>query len=751
MSECLGDRQLQRLLDSKLPQDDLLAARTHIADCHRCQDALDRLTEVPQEIDASSASLDTPANQTLQNLIVTLRAAGHPLSGRSLSGQAAESCGSDLPPGSTLGDYRILGQIARGGSGTLYHAIDARLQRHVAIKLVHGAFVAGEAASERLAREARAVAALDHPNIVRLHDVSTDAGGRPYLVLEYVDGETLADRLARDELVSPREAATMARDLARALSAAHAKSLVHRDVKPANVLLDRGQVRLTDFGLVLDELQSTRLTREGTLAGTPSYMSPEQIRSPHFIDHRSDIFSLGTVLYEMLTGQLPFRGVQRMTLMQILHDEPRSPRELNDAIPRDLETICLKAMAKEPSRRYSTAQDLADDLDNWLFDRPIAARPDTSLERGVRWAKRNLRAAVMMATIALLLLLLAGGGTLAAVHMRGLRNLAGQQRDIAFATLQAMIFDVYERLDEAEEADVPTYLAQREVLVSALDGLGQLPRSRDLNAQIDWMRVAALARLGGIEYRLDDAIAAEEYLRKSIALGASLKPPAESATWLYQNRVRSLGYAHYTLGELARERDELAKAKDALEKALALEEPLAQKFPDNVELQVDAISSLAVLVDVTLQLNQLEECEQHAARCVEWIRQTMRQEESEEFELDSTFLPDLLLAWAETLLQRGEVAAADQKLTQSLEIVSRQASPEFIDMDLEEARVRATALLVDLARKQGDPDRASALIRAQQTRFEELRKFIVEPDDTLLAWLDELQSELSGEKADNDP
>ncbi len=740
MSHCPDEEQLRQFLRQNLPESEQSQVQQHINDCTDCHVVLDRLTQHPNTPSPDDVA---PKDSTLNILIDRLRAAGPPV--RKQTGSPATD--------TDFAGYTIIREIARGGSGTLYQARDPRLDRDVAIKLLHETGQLDGEMAVRLQREARAVAALDSEHVVKLYDLSSDAQGRPFLVMEYVEGMTLADRLAERETLPAKEAAAYACDLASALMTAHAQSLIHRDVKPSNVLLsaDSGRIKLTDFGLVLDEEVNTRLTREGALAGTPNYMSPEQIRNPHFIDHRSDIYSLGALLYEMLTGQTPFRGVQRMTLMQILHDEPRTPRQLNDTIPRDLETICLKAMAKEPSRRYATARDFQRDLQLWLEDKPITARPTGRIERAVRWCRRNSRVAGLMAAIAALLLLFAVGGTIAAVRMRALKDTADQQRNIALQTLQSMVYDVYERLDE--EGDPSTYVAQREVLKSALRGLDGFPRTPDVTESVGWTRLAAMVRMGIIEYRLDNDRKAKRQLKAALQFGDELDFDGRPANAKIYRRVRPISYAHFTMGELEAAAGNTEVAADHYRRSLKLDEGLVATDPDNIEYLLDLVSSLSGAADIELELGDYAAAAQHCERCESVMQMVGNAELVEEpsgdaweagVELDvetdaeALYMPDLYYTWGQALELSGSRDVAIEKYREAMKQLTTDYDPELSDQYDDELLANLTTSLVVIERERGNSEIARELISQQEARYANLFRLAGEwEDDDMKDWLRE--------------
>ncbi len=319
-------------------------------------------------------------------------------------------------PRRRLGRHAIVAELGRGGMGVVYRGWDPALRRAVAIKVIGGSGIDARSV-ERFVREARAAARLRHPGIVAVHEVGMHEA-RPYIVMDFVEGRALDDLLAG---LSPRRAAEIVREVALALDHAHRQGILHRDVKPHNVIVDgEGQPHLTDFGLARQtDSQDASLTATGQLLGTPHYVSPEQARGGDGSDvgPATDIYSLGAVLYEALTGRPPFTGTTVLAILhQLFQRDPEPPRTIAPALHRDLETITLRCLAKEPAARYGSAGELAADLRRFLDGEPIAARPVGRRERLARWARRNRAFAATLAIATVLIATLLAAGSAFAVY-----------------------------------------------------------------------------------------------------------------------------------------------------------------------------------------------------------------------------------------------------------------------------------------------------------------------------------------------
>lgn len=327
------------------------------------------------------------------------------------------TAGPGMP--SQLGDFRLLREVGRGGMGVVYEAEQVSLRRRVAVKVLRFGPVADAVAMQRFQREAETVAHLHHTNIVPIFAIGAEAGVH-YYAMQFIEGRDLAGLARRDPgaggpsaPLETRRIADWGLQAAEALAHAHRRGVIHRDIKPSNLILDHdGRIWLTDFGLAR-RVDDAALSVAGALLGTPRYMSPEQARaSQDPVDHRTDIYSLGATLYELATGRPIFEaGTAHEVLTQILHSEPRAPRQCRPDLPRDFETIILKCLAKEPGQRYGTAQALADDLRAFLEGRPIAARAPSLPQRVARWARKHRRTTAVAGVSAGVSLVLAVAGS----------------------------------------------------------------------------------------------------------------------------------------------------------------------------------------------------------------------------------------------------------------------------------------------------------------------------------------------------
>jgi len=429
----------------------------------------------------STLARDLPATAHAEPYQTTLKDAGT---------AAAASLAGAMP------NYEILEQIGRGGMGVVYKARQIKLNRLVALKMILGGANAGADELQRFRTEAEVVAQIQHPNIVQIYEVG-EQDGRPYFSLEYVAGGTLAS-LMQGKPLEPAAAAQLIRQLARAIQAAHQRGIIHRDLKPANVLMTpEGTPKITDFGLAKD-LSDIGQTRTGAILGTPSYMAPEQaLGKTKDLGPATDVYALGAILYQLLTGLAPFRAESALRVLRLVEkEEPVPPRRLEAQVPRDLETICLKCLEKNPKRRYPSGEALAQELDRFLAGEPILARPTGPLERLAKWARRRPeRAALLLVSIVATITI----ASLARLDWRE-KALISSLRDSSQATPPVAVL----QLKEYAEEDIRHRAAElRRVLVKKLlqarqrDGwfcsnLAHLPKACDIEVASHGTIVKAL-------------------------------------------------------------------------------------------------------------------------------------------------------------------------------------------------------------------------------------------------------------------
>lgn len=347
----------------------------------------------------------------------------------------------------TFGDYELLEEIARGGMGIVYKARQKSLDRTVAVKLLLFGRYASDEFVHRFRIEASSAASLQHPNIVAIHEVGVHQD-QHYFAMDFVNGPNLA-QFVRNEPICPLRAARYAKTIADAIEFAHRRRIIHRDLKPSNVLIDSNdQLHVTDFGLARNLSEDSDLTLTGQVLGSPNYMPPEQASGQrHQTGPTADVYSIGAIVYHMLTGRPPFEGdTLSETIQRVLHQDPISPRLLNSKVPEDLETLCLKCLEKDPARRYPTAQALADELDRFIRDQPIQARPVTALERGWRWCRRNPAFAASVGTIVGLLLVVASGAPLLLWRVSQARRVAEEN---------LYIKSIYQASEALDSEDLP--------------------------------------------------------------------------------------------------------------------------------------------------------------------------------------------------------------------------------------------------------------------------------------------------------
>jgi serine/threonine protein kinase len=590
---------------------------------------------------------------------------------------AADAAGESQPSATALvgaehpavPGYEIVDVQGRGGMGVVYKARQLSLNRLVALKMIRSEEQGSAHELARLQSEAEAVARLQHPNVVQIYEVGVHQG-RPFLALEFVEGASLAQQLGGTPL-PPDQAAPLAETLARAVHHAHERGIVHRDLKPANILLRRkseirnpksetkpkpeiprtetpGAPRLglqdsdfefvsdfgfrisdfdpkiTDFGLAKRLDDEAGRTQSGAVLGTPSYMAPEQAQGrARQVGPAADTYALGAILYEMLTGRPPFRGTTPLdTLEQVRSQEPVPPSRLQPSLPRDLETICLKCLAKEPAHRYASAAALAEDLRRFQAGEPLQARPLGICARSLRWARRRPTSAALVAVSAGAALLLAAGGVWSNAALRSAAERESQRAEEAqaqrqraegnFQLARAAVDRMLTRVAEGRLAQVPQLeQVRRAVLEDARDFYETFLRAKRTDPDVRHETASAYARLGKIYLFLGRAGDAEEAFGQALAFFEVLTREAPGIPDYRQE----LAQCHNNLGVLWKDTRRFREAEQAYLQALKLHEALTAEFPTVARHRADLATShnnLGVLYKNTRRFRESEQAHRQA-------------------------------------------------------------------------------------------------------------------------------------------
>ena len=503
-----------------------------------------------------------------------------------------------------FGDYDLIEMIARGGMGVVYKARQRRLNRIVAVKMILAGQFADKLDVERFYAEAEAAANLRHPNIVGIHEVG-QCEGQHFFSMDYIAGESLADKV-RDNPLTPEEAARYVKTVAEAMQFAHDQGILHRDLKPANVLVDGdGHPFITDFGLSKRVDGASQLTMTGGVVGTPSYMPPEQAagRSDE-VGVASDVYALGAVLYQLTTGSPPFRSANvAQTIQLVLHSEPVSPRTLNPGIPRDLETICLKCLQKEPDRRYGSARVLAEELECFLDGRPIKARPLGPVARAWRLCRRNpVVASLSAAAVALLVVLLAVS---ASYNIR--LTAAKNESDEFLRQAEAAVDDLFVEASENTLLNEPGMLPVRERLLRrALVYYERFLQQRSNDPSIQDQLARTHFRVGVITEAIEsreNAVASYQQARRLQQKLVEQSPGNGPRLLALGNTINALANAQQRLRRFS-------AARRNYNDAIAIRRRLVQLSPDEAEPQRMLANSYMNLGLLEQELGDAEQARQ---------------------------------------------------------------------------------------------------------------------------------------------
>ena len=536
----------------------------------------------------------------------------------------------------TLGDYQLIEVLGKGGMGIVYKAKQRKLNRIVALKTILAGHLANNDQIDRFRLEAEASARLDHPGIAPVFEIGEE-NGIVFYSMGFVDGESLAERL-RANTLTPRDAAVIVKQLADAAAYAHQENVVHRDLKPGNVLLEKtGQPKITDFGLAKLVDRDDGVTVTGAVVGTPTYMSPEQaLGDAGSVGPLSDVYSLGAILYASLCGHPPFRGPSTMaTLRMVAMDRPTPLRQLQPDIPVDIETICHKCLEKDPNSRYSSATELAEELQRFLENRPIQARPVSTWRRFSSWCRRNPGISLSLTGLVATLLV----GVIVSTHFaiqandRAVEAEAGtsaakQQTRVALNVAKSVVRNVQQKLKQIPEARE----TRRELLVDVLAELEQISRVYLDGNEIDLESALALSDLATLYTELGDGsgsdvrkLADDHYHRSADIFVALVDRDPKNVDYLQPAATALLNY-----GDISREYKMMTQAVWAHTHGRRIAKLWFDQEPTDTDAWLAYINASEALGEAMLVSGQREECEPFIEEAVEAARKFAAADENAE-------------------------------------------------------------------------------------------------------------------------
>ncbi|OHB85407.1 MAG: hypothetical protein A2V98_12700, partial [Planctomycetes bacterium RBG_16_64_12] len=518
----------------------------------------------------------------------------------------------------SFGNYELLGEIGRGGMGVVYRARQRSADRIVALKVIRRDRLEAlprdtqTSAIDRFWHEAQAAARLEHENIVTVYEVG-EVEGQPFFSMRYVEGRSLSEILQQGPIEN-RRAAGYLEPVARAVQEAHSRGILHRDLKPQNILVDSktGRALVADFGLAKLTEGGGELTRAGEVFGTPSYMSPEQAKDSAHVTAATDVYALGATLYHLLTARPPFQAATPVeTLRQVIDQEPPPARQLNPSIDRDLETICSKCLEKEPSRRYVSAERLADDLARYQRGEPIQARPIGPIERSVRWCRRNPVTAVLIASTFTLLVVALVGTTIGLVQASLARQeaeAAREQSEESFRQARAAVDNFFTRVSEDTLLNQPGMQRLRQELLSeALEYYQKFLTQRGDDPTIRDELAATHFREGCITEDIDSPRSALASYRRACRVQQELVAERPDD----RQRLQALGNTLNAIGRALHRQGKLDEAREAHRQAIKIRERLAQETPHESQFKRTLANSYMNVGLVERDLGQRDESRRH--------------------------------------------------------------------------------------------------------------------------------------------